>query len=140
MEVILPCRAMECCAVIVAGFGFRQSATVESLKNALAQADWAGKIDYISTLSDKADLEIFRSLANQLNAKIVSCDQKDVELQDTEIKSKKSQIYKNSGSVSEAVALIAAGRGARVMSERFVSDDRLATCVLACGAGKEWDA
>lgn len=44
-----------------------------------------------------------------------------------------SQATYGTGSVAEAAALAAAGPGARLLSARLISPDRLATCAIAIG-------
>lgn len=94
--------------MIVAGFGFRKSATLDSLKDALAQTGWSRKIDCISAPEDKAATEMFKQFAADLNATIYACSTDEVKGQDTEFMSKMSLYHRNSGSVSQAAALIAA--------------------------------
>lgn len=121
--------------MIVAGFGFRAAATVESLQDALFAASCGQTIDCIAVPSDKACSAVFNAFAIRSRFRVISCDQGALMRQDTETKSLKSIHYRGVGSVCEAAALFGAGPGSRLLSCRSISDDRLASCALAKGDG-----
>lgn len=121
--------------VIVAGFGFRAAATVDSLADALARTGAAGRVAALSTLEDKAQSEAFRALATTLALPIHAVDAETLARQETLTRSDASLAASGSGSVAEASALAAAGRGAKLMARRVISGDGLATCALAEGVG-----
>ena len=57
----------------------------------------------------------------------------DIENMQTETKSAMSEHFRNTGSVSEACALVAAGSEAELIVFREISADRRATCSIAKG-------
>ncbi len=113
--------------MIVAGFGFRGSATEESLADAYAKA---GTAHVAATVSDKvAGAFSAFAKAQGLSEKGVSAE--DLVVQDTVTQSFTSLAERGTGSVAEAAALAAAGEGARLIKARVISDDGCATCALA---------
>ncbi len=118
--------------MIVAGFGFRNVATAESLADALAQA--GGLPDALATAADKADTQAFRAFAAGTGLPVHAIAPAALVAQPTATQSQAAQLARRTGSVAEAAALAAAGPGARLIAPRAVSRDRLATCALAEGA------
>lgn len=110
--------------MIVAGFGFSSRATVESLKGALAATGHTP--DAVASLADKAPM-----LAG-LGLPVIPVTGP---LPYTPTQSPASLAARGTGSVAEACALDAAGRGAYLLTTRRVSPDGLATCAIAKGAG-----
>lgn len=121
--------------MIVAGFGFRAAATAESLADALARTGAAGRIAALATVADKAQAPAFQTLATTLALPIRAVDAETLARQETLTRSAASRAARGTGSVAEASALAAAGRGARLMARRVVSGDGMATCALAEGGG-----
>jgi cobalt-precorrin 5A hydrolase len=119
----------------VAGFGFRRNVTFASLREALNAAGGAEGVTVIATVSDKMDSGAFERLARDLNVpvKAISADA----LVDVATSTQSGFVRKRfgTGSVAEAVALVAAGRHARLISTRAVSSDRTATAAIAEGEG-----
>ena len=134
MEISIPDRAVECCAVIVAGFGFRGSASVASLRDALSQASGTHNVTHLATVSDKANTAIFLAFSKTVGVPIAEICATQLTEQPTQTQSTASQAARHTGSVAEASALAAAGPGARLLAPRSISTDRLATCALAQGA------
>lgn len=122
-------------AVIFAGFGFRAQATQASLADALAACGSPNSIDACATAADKAEAVALQSLAAKLGAPVIALAAADLERQDTQTKSAMVERHRATGSVAEAAALAAAGRGARLLVARQISADRLASCALAEGEG-----
>jgi cobalt-precorrin 5A hydrolase len=118
--------------VIVAGFGFRASATTDSLVDALART--GGAPGLLATAEDKASAPAFRAVATQLGLSVRGIDAAALEAQTTLTHSQASRAARATGSVAEAAALAAAGPGARLLGPRAVSGDGMATCALAEGA------
>lgn len=114
--------------MIVAGFGFRAAATVDSLRDALARA---GTAQAIATLPDKADTAVFRAFATAVKLPVIQVNPDAIHKVHTITTSEYSQNNKGTGSVSEACGLAAAGAGARLIAPRVISADRMATCALA---------
>lgn len=125
--------------MIVAGFGFRRAATCASLRSALDRAQdqaLAGTgqsfaITLLSAPADKAEAPCLRDLARLTGLTVRAIPAADLRAVKTPTRSHHSQRHRDTGSVAEAAALAAAGPGARLLSSRFISEDRLATCAVA---------
>ncbi|SMX36891.1 cobalamin biosynthesis protein [Maliponia aquimaris] len=126
---------MERDAVIVAGFGFRGAVEVASLVDALSKARQGHAVQALATAADKAQTPAFRAFSEGLGLPVVCIDKLALAVQVTQTQSEASAVARNTGSVAEASALAAAGKGARLIAPRVISDDRMATCALAEGEG-----
>lgn len=113
--------------MIVAGFGFRQAATLASLQDALAGVTPG----LIATAAAKAGHPAFRALAEALAVPIAAVSERELANSPTPTDSAASRAAHGTGSVAEAAALVAAGPGASLLGPRAVSRDRMATCALA---------
>ena len=118
--------------VIVAGFGFRASASAESLTQALDRAGPA-RVAALATADDKAATAAFRNFAQAQALPVHAVDADTLARQETATRSAASIAARGTGSLAEAAALAAAGPGARLIAPRVVSADGLATCALAEG-------
>ncbi len=116
--------------MIVAGFGFRTSATLDSLRAALAATDTTHP-DVIAAPTDKAQAAIFVALAQELNVPVKHIAPTDLQKAVTLTQSARVIDKRGTGSVAEACALHGAGQNAKLNGVRVVSDDRLATCAIA---------
>jgi len=121
--------------VIVAGFGFRSGATVDSLADALARAGGPAGVGALATAADKAGNPAFRNLADRLALPVLPLSPEALRAQPTPTRSTWSLEARGTGSLAEAAALAAAGPGARLIGLRVVSADGRATCALAEGVG-----
>lgn len=112
--------------MIVAGFGYRSGATLDSLRAALALAQ-AGScpVTHVASVPDKLPL-----LAG-LGLPMIAAEA--LETIETPTRSAASLAARGTGSVAEAAALAAAGPGARLLVTRCISPDRMATCAIAEG-------
>ncbi len=119
--------------MIVAGFGFRTSASAGSLLDAFEQAVGEAEPTHLSAPGDKVDAPCLRDVAARLRLPVVAVEA-FVEVE-TVTQSAKVLAERGVGSVAEAVALVAAGEGAHLLAPRTISADRLATCAIAVGAG-----
>ena len=117
--------------MIVAGFGCRRAATLDSLEDAYDRARGPHRADRIATLADKAGA--LQPLATRLGVPLVVLSRQELERQPTLTQSPASQAAHGIGSLSEAAALAGAGPKARLLAPRAVSQDRMATCALAWG-------
>ena len=117
--------------MIVAGFGFRQAATIESLLDALYRAGGPHRPALIATAADKAASPAFRALAARLALPCHAVPPEALAQPETATRSGIVRARRGTGSVAEAAALVAAGPGAVLLAPRAVSADRLATCALA---------
>lgn len=118
--------------MIVAGFGFRSSATVDSLSSALSEAG-VNAVDAIATAKDKSKASVFIDFAKTIGARIVSIDASALTHIETQTQSQASQTHRDTGSVAEAAALAALGKDAKLLAHRSISNDRMATCAIAQG-------
>ncbi|MEO1679329.1 MAG: cobalamin biosynthesis protein [Pseudomonadota bacterium] len=114
----------------VAGFGFRAAATLESLRGALAAAG-GGRVDALAAPKDKVHAAPLSALAAALDVPIHGVAPASLEAQSTLTPAGPNARRYGKGSVAEAAALAAAGRGARLRGPRSVSPDGCATCALA---------
>ncbi len=119
--------------MIVAGFGFRGGATVESLEDALTRACGDLRPSALASVADKTRVPAFRRLAERLSLPVHAVSQDILSAQSTLTRSAAAQDARTTGSVAEAAALAAAGPCARLLGPRVISGDRMATCALAKG-------
>ncbi|WP_065754145.1 cobalamin biosynthesis protein [Bradyrhizobium paxllaeri] len=117
----------------VAGLGFKREVTLAALREALAAAGGPEDLAAVATVSDKAETAALKLLARELTVPIrpVSADVLAGIATPTQSESIKAKF--GTGSVAEAAALAVAGRGARLVSTRAVSQDRTATAAIAEG-------
>jgi len=124
--------------MIVAGFGYRGAVTVESLKDALklacSQVGLAQTAPFaIAVPTDKARIGAFQDFAASLNSRVIEVDPAQFYNIETLTRSERVQAKRGTGSVAEAGALIGAGLNARLLGQRVISTDRMASCALANG-------
>ena len=117
--------------MIVAGFGFRNTVNVQSLREVFDVVTAAHRPKAIATARAKSDHPSLVGLALDLNLPIVAVDQ--LNNVQTHTHSPASLEAHGTPSVSEAAALIAAGANAKLLKSRVVSRDGTATCALAVG-------
>lgn len=117
--------------MIVAGFGFRATATVNSLQSALSRVQGAHVVEALAAPADKCSAPGLQGLSQRLNLPVLPISATVLQAQETQTRSAISQDHRNSGSVAEAAALAAAGPDATLIAPRQISEDRLATCSLA---------
>lgn len=122
-------------ALKVVGFGFRQQATLESLEHALDQliAQY-GPIDRLAAAHSM--LPLVQMLGKARNIPVISVADAELASVTTLTHSAYSLREKGTGSVAEAVALLAAGSGVRLLGPRTISDDRKATAAVATTAAQ----
>lgn len=120
--------------MIVAGFGFRSSADLESLKSAFGLIAGSEFVDILAVLDDKADAECIVAMSQILGCPIKGIDAAAMSGVETHSSSDIVRAARDTGSVSEACALVAAGKYARLIKTRQISQDRMATCALATSA------
>ncbi len=119
--------------MIVAGFGFSNKATQDSLNAAYAMASSAHSVDALATVADKDGHVALTAFIATTGLPLHFVAASDLIGQRTLTCSARSRANYGTGSVAEASALAAAGPGARLLSPRHISDDRLATCAIAIG-------
>ncbi|HEX7876363.1 MAG TPA: cobalamin biosynthesis protein [Sphingobium sp.] len=118
--------------MIVAGFGCRNGTEENALRAAFNALPKGPPMTALATLSHKAPL--LAPLARALNLNLILIDPLQIEGFPTPTISPASLAAYRTGSVAEAVALIAAGPGATLLSRRVIARQGHATCALAQGA------
>jgi cobalt-precorrin 5A hydrolase len=120
----------------VAGLGFRRDVTLASLREALVAAGGAEGLAAVATVSDKAEAAVLTLLARELDVPIKAVPADVLAGIATSTQSELVRAKFGTGSIAEAAALAAAGRQARLVSTRAVSQDRTATAAIAEGDGE----
>jgi cobalt-precorrin 5A hydrolase len=120
----------------VAGLGFKRDVTLVSLREALVMAGGTDGIAAVATVSDKAETAALKILAAELNIPVKAVPPDVLAGIATPTRSERVMAKFETGSVAEATALAAAGRHARLISTRAVSQDRTATAAIAEGEGE----
>ena len=120
----------------VAGLGFRRDVTLASLREALVATGGREGLAAVATVSDKAESDALKLLARELGVPIMAVPAWVLAGIATSTQSELVKEKFGTGSVAEAAALAAAGRRARLISTRSVSQDRTATAAIAEGDGK----
>ena len=122
--------------MIAAGFGFRSNATFDSFRSAFQNIISKHKFPKPKVLAVPEDKVNHKSLiffAREIGCEILAINPIDIESVQTETNSAMSEHFRNTGSVSEACALVAAGSEAELIVLREISADRRATCSIAKG-------
>lgn len=120
----------------IAGFGFNRDVTLASLREALIAAGGGEGLAAVATVSDKAEGDALKLLARELGVPIKPVPADLLAGIATPTQSERIKERFGTGSVAEAAALAAAGRHARLISTRAVSQDRTATAAIAEGGGE----
>jgi cobalt-precorrin 5A hydrolase len=122
---------MECHAMIVAGFGFRVSASETALREALERAQAAAGVtaEAIATAADKAGAPALVAVALRLNLPLFAVPL--AELGGAGTLSRQVPARYGGRSLAEASALAAAGPGARLLVGRVGSADGKAMAAMA---------
>lgn len=119
--------------MIVAGFGFRKGAGIDSLQAALKATGVSG-VTHFATIATKADSAALTELARATGVSLRAIPAKALPRAAVATHSERSEKLFGTGSLSEAAALLAAGTDARLIVTRVISPDRMATCAIAEGA------
>jgi len=116
----------------VAGFGYCAGACLASMEELLNRLEQSfGAVDGLAAVSDKS--ELVQALGRKRGLPVMIIDNEALSGVDTLTASPYSMRARQTGSVAEAVALLAAHDGACLMGPRQISTDRKATCALAQG-------
>ena len=116
--------------MIVAGVGFRKTASLASLRDAFLRAGGA-RATALATAEDKAGAEILLQLAAERTLPVHAVPLAALAAQPAQTISPRVAALYGTGSLAEAAALAAAGHGARLLVARVTSQDRRATAALA---------
>jgi cobalt-precorrin 5A hydrolase len=119
--------------MIVAGLGFRASATEADLAEVLAFARVPGmKLDALATIPQRAVAPAMQACAASLGLPIRAVA---VAGQPTPTQSARVAARFGTGSIAEAAALVAAGPDARLIVGRVTLANGMATAAIAEGSG-----
>lgn len=120
--------------MIVAGLGFRASASLDALRDAFLRAG-GDRAEALATAADKADAAVFRALAAERALPVHAVALADLAGQPVLTRSARVHTLYGTGSLAEAAALAATAAGhlagARLLGPRAVSADGTATAALA---------
>ncbi|PXY00511.1 cobalamin biosynthesis protein [Halomonas sp. LBP4] len=116
--------------MIVAGFGFRRGALLASLIDALDRLhEHYGAVDRLAATQTMWPL--VEALGQARGLAVIAVADAALPTATTLTRSRYSWRARGTGSVAEAVALLAAGPGAALLGPRLISNDRLATAAVA---------
>ncbi|MFC3283061.1 cobalamin biosynthesis protein [Litchfieldella rifensis] len=114
----------------VAGFGFRREALLASLIDALERIEkHHGAVDRLAATHTMCPL--VQALGKARGIAVIAVADAALSTATTITRSRHSLQARGTGSVAEAVALLAAGPGAELLGPRLISADRLATAAVA---------
>ena len=114
----------------VAGFGFRRGASLASLESALEQLQRRyGPVQRLAAAQSM--LALVEALGRERGMTVIAVDDACLPSAATLTHSPQSLQARSTGSVAEAVALLAAGPGAVLLGPRLISADRMATVAVA---------
>lgn len=118
---------------IIIGFGFRQSATLDSFEDAFAKTQITQSCDGIAVPEDKMAHPILQAFAQQKALVIFGVSQAVIAAVKTPSQSHIIKQKRQTGSVAEAVAIALLQEPASFMVTRCISQDRKAVCAIAKG-------
>jgi cobalt-precorrin 5A hydrolase len=117
----------------IAGFGFRATAGIESLRSALLAAGGINGVVALATAAEKAEALPLIALAAELHLPIRAIAPAALAAVKTPSWSARVEARFGTGSLAEAAALVAAGPEARLVAPRAVSADGMAAAAIAEG-------
>ncbi|WP_245184517.1 cobalamin biosynthesis protein [Halomonas salinarum] len=122
--------AMESKVLRVAGFGFRREATLDSLADALERIEEQyGAVDRLAA-ADSMRLKV-QALGEARGLETLTVPDALLATAETLTRSSHSRRARGTGSVAEAVALLAAGPSGELLGPRLISPDQGATAAMA---------
>ncbi|WP_342750169.1 cobalamin biosynthesis protein [Albidovulum inexpectatum] len=113
----------------MAGIGLRANARADSIADALARA--GGDVACLAVLADKAGHPALRAFSARAGMQVRLVPRESLAGIVTLSRSSRIEARFGTGSVAEALALVGAGPGARLVGPRVVSHDGLATAAIA---------
>ena len=118
---------------ILLGFGFRQSATLDSFEDAFAQTQMTQSCDGIAVPEDKMAHAALQAFAQKKGLEIFGVSQAVIAAVTTPSQSLIIRQKRQTGSVAEAAAFALLQEPASFMVTRCISQDRKAVCAIAKG-------
>ena len=119
--------------MLIAGFGFRASADINSLANAFEKTATCGLVDGFSAPADKIDHPALTALARRYELPVYAIETEIIKAMNTLTQSVTARKWRQTGSVAEAAALALFTTPARLVCKRQISDDGRAVCAVAEG-------
>ncbi|MFG6137652.1 cobalamin biosynthesis protein [Halomonas sp. B23F22_10] len=117
----------------IAGFGFRRSATLASLTEALERLEAChGPADRLAAADSMRPT--VQALGEARGLETLAVPDETLASAETLTHSPRSRRARGTGSVAEAVAILAAGPSGELLGPRRVSADRRATAAMAIAA------
>ena len=116
---------------MIAGIGFKSTVTITSFNELLEKYIKKYSAFTIATSEEKAKNEVFLKFVITNHLKLIRVDEDAVSNIITPTVSDMSKKFKNVGSFCEAVALVGGGSASKIICERKISSDRLATIAIA---------
>tara|TARA_Y100000589_G_scaffold284084_1_gene282707 strand:+ start:113 stop:508 length:396 start_codon:yes stop_codon:yes gene_type:complete len=119
--------------IVIAGFGFRASADLDSLTSALEKAAVGRAVTGFAAPADKINHPALTALARRCDLPLYAVDIKMMAATETATRSAIVLEKRQTGSVAEAAALGLFSGPAELICTRQISADRRAVCALAIG-------
>tara|TARA_B100000963_G_scaffold39398_1_gene29261 strand:- start:142 stop:537 length:396 start_codon:yes stop_codon:yes gene_type:complete len=119
--------------IVIAGFGFRASAVLDSLTSALEKAADGRAVTGFAAPADKINHPALTALARRCDLPLYAVDIKIMKVTDTATRSAIVLEKRQTGSVAEAAALGLFTSPAELICIRQISADGRAVCALAIG-------
>ena len=119
--------------IVIAGFGFRASAVLDSLTSALEKAADGLAVAGFAAPADKIYHPALTALARHCDLPLFAVDTKTIKATDTATRSAIVLEKRQTGSVAEAAALALFKSPAKLICIRQISSDGRAACALATG-------
>ena len=119
--------------IVIAGFGFRASAVLESLTSALEKAADGLAVTGFAAPADKINHPALTALARHCDLPLYAIDTETIKAINTATQSAIVLEKRQTGSVAEAAALALFNSTAKLICIRQISADGRAVCALAMG-------
>ena len=119
--------------IVIAGFGFRASAVLDSLTSALEKAADGLAVTGFAAPADKIYHPALTALARHCDLPLYAVDTETIKATDTATRSAIVLEKRQTGSVAEAAALALFNSTAKLICIRQISADGRAACALATG-------
>ena len=116
---------------MIAGIGFKSKVTITSFNELLEKYIKKYSAFTIATSKEKAKNDVFLKFVITNHLKLIRVDEDAVSNIITPTVSDMSKKFKNVGSFCEAVALVGGGSASKIICERKISSDKLATIAIA---------
>ena len=116
---------------MIAGIGFKSTVTITSFNELFESYIKRYSAFTVATSKEKAINAVFLKFVSTNSLKLIQIEEDDIYNIITPTVSHLSMKFKNVGSFCEAAALAAGGTASKIICERKISSDRLATIAIA---------